>query len=76
MNKNFQMGMFFVLGLIILLVLFEVVSGVSLIKNDKKYLTYFESVGELRTGSDVRLSGVSVGTVSYTHLTLPTTPYV
>ena len=69
MNKNFQMGMFFVLGLIILLVLFEVVSGVSLIKNDKKYLTYFESVGELRTGSDVRLSGVSVGkAVSYTHL--------
>lgn len=63
MNKNFQMGMFFVLGLIILLVLFEVVSGVSLIKNDKKYLTYFESVGELRTGSDVRLSGVSVGKV-------------
>ena len=28
-----------------------------------KYLTYFESVGELRTGSDVRLSGVSVGKV-------------
>ena len=47
MNKNFQMGMFCI-RTNNLLVLFEVVSIVFLIKNDKKYLTYFESVGELR----------------------------
>ena len=64
MNKNFQMGIFFILGLIILLVLFEVVSGVSLLKKDKIYYTYFQSVGELRSGSQVKLSGVNVGKVN------------
>ena len=64
MNKNIQMGIFFILGLLILLVLFEVVSGVSLLKKDKLYYTYFQSVGELRSGSQVKLSGVNVGKVN------------
>ena len=64
MNKNFQMGIFFILGIVILLVLFEVVSGVSILKKDKLYYTYFQSVGELRSGSQVKLSGVNVGKVN------------
>ncbi len=64
MNKNFQMGIFFILGIVILLVLFEVVSGVSILKKDKLYYTYFQSVGELRSGSQVKLSGVNIGKVN------------
>ena len=39
-------------------------SGVSILKKDKLYYTYFQSVGELRSGSQVKLSGVNVGKVN------------
>ena len=36
----------------------------------------FRSRGDVNNPEDVRKVVVSMGTVSYTHLTLPTTPYV
>ena len=63
MNKKTQLGVFFVLGVIVLLVLFEVVSGVDFLKKENTYSSYFSSVGELRVGNEVKLSGVEVGTV-------------
>ena len=112
MNKTAQLGSFFVVGIIVLLILFEVVSGVSFYKKEKTYISFFPTVGELRVGSEVKLSGVEVGrvknislsgqnvqvviavnkdviikedseasinmtsSVSYTHLTLPTSDLV
>ena len=58
MNKTAQLGTFFVVGIIVLLVLFEVVSGVSFYKKEKTYISFFPTVGELRGGSEVKLSGV------------------
>ena len=63
MNKKMQLGTFFVLGIITLLVLFEVVSGVDFLKKENTYTSYFSSVGELRVGNEVKLSGVEVGRV-------------
>ena len=63
MNKTAQLGSFFVVGIIVLLILFEVVSGVSFYKKEKTYISFFPTVGELRVGSEVKLSGVEVGRV-------------
>ncbi|HIC76957.1 MAG TPA: MCE family protein [Candidatus Dadabacteria bacterium] len=63
MSKTAQLGIFFLLGIVILLIIFEVVSGVSFFKSEKTYTSYFSSVGELRVGSEVKLSGVEVGRV-------------
>lgn len=63
MNKKMQLGTFFVLGIVTLLVLFEVVSGVDFLKKENTYTSYFSSVGELRVGNEVKLSGVEVGRV-------------
>jgi phospholipid/cholesterol/gamma-HCH transport system substrate-binding protein len=63
MNKKMQLGTFFVLGIVTLLVLFEVVSGVDFLKKENTYISYFSSVGELRVGNEVKLSGVEVGKV-------------
>ena len=35
-----------------------------------------EDIRKLRAGDLVTVDGHIIGTVSYTHLTLPTTPYV
>ncbi len=64
MSRKAQLGIFFLVGVIVLMVLFEVVSGVSFFKKEKVYTSYFSSVGELRVGSEVKLSGVEVGRVS------------
>jgi len=64
MSRKAQLGIFFLVGVIALMVLFEVVSGVSFFKKEKVYTSYFSSVGELRVGSEVKLSGVEVGRVS------------
>tara|TARA_B100001971_G_C18151425_1_gene516016 strand:- start:180 stop:1154 length:975 start_codon:yes stop_codon:yes gene_type:complete len=64
MSRKAQLGIFFLVGVIALMILFEVVSGVSFFKKEKVYTSYFSSVGELRVGSEVKLSGVEVGRVS------------
>jgi len=63
MSRKAQLGIFFLVGGIALMILFEVVSGVSFFKKEKVYTSYFSSVGELRVGSEVKLSGVEVGRV-------------
>ena len=43
MNKKMQLGTFFVLGIVALLILFEVVSGVDFLKKENNYTSYFTS---------------------------------
>ena len=44
--------------------------------NIEMQIESFESINKLVSGCDLIVNTTPLGTVSYTHLTLPTTPYV
>jgi len=64
MSTQIKVGIFIVAGLIILLAVFDFVGDISFLKNEFKVRTYFESIGELREGSIVKLEGYEVGKVT------------
>ena len=64
MGTQVKVGIFFVVGLILLLAVFDFVGDISLFKNEYKLSTYFDSIGELREGNPVKLEGYDIGKVS------------
>ncbi len=64
MNTQVKVGIFFVVGLIILLAVFDFVGDIPFFKNEYKLRTYFDSIGELREGNPVKLEGYDIGKVS------------
>ena len=64
MNTQVKVGIFFVVGLIILLAVFDFVGDIPFFKNEYKLKTSFDSIGELRIGNPVKLEGYDVGKVS------------
>ncbi len=64
MNTQVKVGIFFVVGLIILLAVFDFLGDIPFFKNEYKLTTYFDSIGELREGNPVKLEGYDVGKVS------------
>ncbi len=64
MNTQVKVGIFFVVGLIILLAVFDFVGDIPFFKNEYKLRTYFDSIGELRQGNPVKLEGYDIGKVS------------
>ncbi|HVY56194.1 MAG TPA: MlaD family protein, partial [Thermodesulfobacteriota bacterium] len=68
MNKNVKVGIFFVVGLLILLAVFDFVGDVPFLGGSYKLKTYFQSIGELREGNPVKLEGFEVGKISKINL--------
>ncbi len=64
MNKHVKVGIFFVIGLVILLAVFDFVGDIPLFGSDYRLRTYFQSIDELREGNPVKLEGYEVGTVT------------
>ncbi len=64
MNNQVKVGIFFVVGLLILLAVFDFVGDIPFFRNEFKLRTYFDSIGELRQGNPVKLEGYDVGKVS------------
>jgi len=64
MNNQVKVGIFFVVGLLILLAVFDFVGDIPFFRNEYKLRTYFDSIGELREGNPVKLEGYDVGKVS------------
>jgi phospholipid/cholesterol/gamma-HCH transport system substrate-binding protein len=72
MNSTFQsirVGIFFVLGLILIYAVYTVIGSKS-ISSDKGYTltAEFDNLRTLTTGADVRMAGVRIGTVTGTSL--------
>jgi len=63
MGAQIKVGIFFVVGLIILLAVFDFVGDMPFFKNEIKVRTYFKSIGELREGAMVKLEGFEIGRV-------------
>src|SRR3989337_1486728 len=64
MKTEVKVGIFFVFGLVILLIIFEFIAGIPIFTREYSFKTYFKSVGELQEGNPVKLSGVEVGKMS------------
>ncbi|NIT14198.1 MAG: MCE family protein, partial [Candidatus Dadabacteria bacterium] len=64
MNNNTKAGLFFLLGFLLLLFVFEFVSDLPFIENKKEFKTFFKSVDELNVGNPVKFSGVEVGKIT------------
>jgi len=64
MKTEVKVGIFFVFGLVILLIIFEFIAGIPIFTREYSFKTYFKSVGELKEGNLVKLSGVEVGKIS------------
>ena len=64
MNNQVKVGIFFMVGLLILLAVFDFVGDIPFFRNEFKLSTYFDSIGELRQGNPVKLEGYDVGKVS------------
>ena len=64
MGTQIKVGIFFVVGLILLLAVFDFVGDVPFFKNEIKVKTYFRSIAELREGAMVKLEGFEIGRVT------------
>ncbi|MFQ5786434.1 MAG: MlaD family protein [Thermodesulfobacteriota bacterium] len=64
MSTEFKVGIFFIVGLLILFAVFEFIGGIPFLRNEYTLKTYFQSVDELKEGNPVKLNGVEIGTAS------------
>ncbi len=64
MKTEVKVGIFFFLGLFILLIIFEFITEIPIFTREYSFKTYFKSVGELKEGNPVKMSGVEVGKIS------------
>jgi len=64
MNKNIKVGIFFVVGLLILLAVFDFVGDLPFFGGNYKLKTYFQSISELREGNPVKIEGYEVGKIT------------
>jgi phospholipid/cholesterol/gamma-HCH transport system substrate-binding protein len=64
MKTEVKVGIFFFLGLVILLIIFEFITEIPIFTREYSLKTYFKSIGELKEGNPVKLSGVEVGKIS------------
>jgi phospholipid/cholesterol/gamma-HCH transport system substrate-binding protein len=70
-QQTARVGLFFVLGLALTWVTYATLSGGSIFKNKGyKLIAGFESLKELKKGDEVRMAGVTIGSIDETHLDL------
>jgi phospholipid/cholesterol/gamma-HCH transport system substrate-binding protein len=59
-----RLGMFFAMGLLALVLIFELIGGVDFFHRGVRVRTRFNSIQELRVGDPVKMAGVQIGRVS------------
>ena len=64
MRTEFKVGLFFIVGLLILLAVFEFIGEIPFLRKEYSLRAYFKSIDELKEGNPVKFSGVEVGKVS------------
>src|SRR3989304_4919927 len=64
LSREKRVGIFFIVGIAILLVLLEMTAGQNLFVKKYALKTHFKSVSGLKIGDPVKLAGVDVGKVS------------
>lgn len=71
-QQTARVGLFFVLGLALTWVTFATLSGGSVFKTKGyKLIAGFESLKELKKGDEVKMAGVTIGSIDETRLDLP-----
>ena len=65
MRKEVKVGIFFIVGLILLLAVLDFVGDIPFLNNNYKLVTHFKSISELREGNPVKLEGYEIGKVSH-----------
>lgn len=63
MSNETKLGVFFLFGIFLLVVVFELLGGVSIFEKRYQLNTAFNSIGELKIGNPVKLAGFEVGRV-------------
>ncbi|MBI4834530.1 MAG: MCE family protein [Planctomycetes bacterium] len=71
-KKELQIGFLFIVGLVLLFVFSITISKLKIFNHVYNYMVFFKSIGGLKTGDPVRVSGMEVGTVESLKL-LPNT---
>ena len=64
MKNEYRVGMFFLVGILVLVFVMDFLGKVPFFSNTKTVYTYFDSIGELREGNPVKLEGLVIGKVS------------
>ena len=64
MKNEYRTGLFFMFGVLVLVFLMDFLGEMPFRSNTKSVYTYFDSVGELKQGSQVKLQGLVIGKVS------------
>ncbi len=64
MKNEYRTGLFFMFGVLVLVFLMDFLGELPFRSNAKSVYTYFDSVGELKEGSQVKLQGLIIGKVS------------
>jgi phospholipid/cholesterol/gamma-HCH transport system substrate-binding protein len=62
-KKELQIGVLFIVGLILLFVFTITISKLKIFNPTYNYMVFFKSIGGLKTGDPVRVSGMEIGTV-------------
>jgi len=63
-SNEFKVGLFMVVGLVLLYLGFNFLKGIDFLSSRKKYYAVYENVDQLMPSNQIYLSGVSVGRVS------------
>lgn len=64
MSNEAKLGIFFLVGILLLGVLFELLGGVSIFEKHYTLHTSFNYIGELKVGNPVKIEGLEVGRVT------------
>jgi phospholipid/cholesterol/gamma-HCH transport system substrate-binding protein len=64
MKTEVKIGIFFFVSLVVLLVIFEFIAGISIFTREYYLKAYFKAIGELNKDNFVKLSGIQVGKVT------------
>ncbi len=64
MKNEYRVGLFFMLGIVVLVFVMDFLGDIPFFSNNKTVYTYFDSLGELRQGNPVKMEGLIIGKVS------------
>lgn len=64
MKNEYKVGLFFMIGILVLVFVMDFLGDIPFYKNTKTVYTYFDTLGELREGNPVKMEGLVVGKVS------------
>jgi len=64
MKNEYRVGLFFMVGIVVLVFVMDFLGDIPFFSNNKTVYTYFDSLGELRKGNPVKMEGLIIGKIS------------